>query len=247
VGKLKDRIALITGGDSGIGRATAVAMAREGAKIAIVYLDEHRDADETLHLIERESSRGIKLAGDVGNDKFCTEAVERTVQAFGRLDILINNAAEQHEIADPLKIEAKEVERRFRTNIFGYFFMEGRAAASQARRRDPQYDLSHGLQRPRDVAELCGNQGRDRELHPVAFGGAGREGHPRQRSRAGPDLDAAHHSGLFRSQARRQARRRDPDETRGAAPTRSRRATCSWRARMPPTSAARCCTPTGAP
>jgi NAD(P)-dependent dehydrogenase (short-subunit alcohol dehydrogenase family) len=123
VGKLKDSVALITGGDSGIGRATAIAMAREGAKIAIVYLEEDRDADQTLRLVEREGSRGVKISGDVGDEKFCLDAVKRTVETFGRLDILVNNAAEQHEIADPLKIDPKEVERTFRTNIFGYFYM----------------------------------------------------------------------------------------------------------------------------
>jgi NAD(P)-dependent dehydrogenase (short-subunit alcohol dehydrogenase family) len=122
-GKLKDRVALITGGDSGIGRATAVAMAREGAKIAIVYLEEDRDAEETLRLVEREGSRGIKIAGDVGNEEFCAEAVQRTVEALGRLDILVNNAAEQHETRDPLEIDARELDRTFRTNVFGFFFM----------------------------------------------------------------------------------------------------------------------------
>ena len=123
VGKLKGRVALITGGDSGIGRATAIAMAREGANIAIVYLDEHEDADETLRLIDLEGARGIKVAGDVGDDTFCKQAVERTVKEFGRLDILVNNAAEQHEVGDPLEIDRHELERTFRTNLFGFFFM----------------------------------------------------------------------------------------------------------------------------
>ena len=122
-GKLEDRVALITGGDSGIGRATAIAMAREGAKIAIVYLEEDRDADETLRLVDREGSRGIKIAGDVGDEDFCAQAVERTVKELGRLDILVNNAAEQHETKDPLEIDASELERTFRTNLFGFFFM----------------------------------------------------------------------------------------------------------------------------
>jgi NAD(P)-dependent dehydrogenase (short-subunit alcohol dehydrogenase family) len=114
-GKLKNRVALITGGDSGIGRATAIAMAREGAKIAIVYLEEHEDADETLRLVEREGSRGIKMAGDVGIEDFCAQAVEGTVREFGRLDILVNNAAEQHETKDALELDGKELERTFRT------------------------------------------------------------------------------------------------------------------------------------
>jgi NAD(P)-dependent dehydrogenase (short-subunit alcohol dehydrogenase family) len=123
VGKLRGRVALITGGDSGIGRATAVHMAREGANIAIVYLEEHADADATLNMVAREGARGIKIAGDVGDPHFCAEAVQRTVDAFGRLDILVNNAAEQHETDDPLNIDPNQVERTFRTNVFGYFYM----------------------------------------------------------------------------------------------------------------------------
>jgi NAD(P)-dependent dehydrogenase (short-subunit alcohol dehydrogenase family) len=122
-GKLKDKVALITGGDSGIGRAVAVAMAREGALISIVYLDEHKDADETLDAIKKEGGRGIKFAGDVGDEKFCQQAVERTVKEFGKLDILVNNAAEQHEVKQPLEIDTSQLERTFRTNVFGYFYM----------------------------------------------------------------------------------------------------------------------------
>jgi NAD(P)-dependent dehydrogenase (short-subunit alcohol dehydrogenase family) len=121
--RLKDKVALITGGDSGIGRAVAVAMAREGALISIVYLDEHKDADETLEAIAKENSRGIKFSGDVGDEKFCQDVVERTVKEFGRLDILVNNAAEQHEVTEPLEIDTAQLERTFRTNVFGYFYM----------------------------------------------------------------------------------------------------------------------------
>ncbi len=122
-GKLKDKVVLITGGDSGIGRAVAVAMAREGAKIAIVYLEEHKDADETLSAIKGEKSRGIKIAGDVGSEKFCREAVEKTVKEFGGLDILVNNAAEQHEVDDLSELTEAQLERTFRTNVFSFFFM----------------------------------------------------------------------------------------------------------------------------
>ena len=123
VGKLKGKVALITGGDSGIGRAVAVAMAREGARIAIVYLEEHKDANATRDLVAREGSEAIILSGDVGDEDFCEAVVEATVEQFGRLDILVNNAAEQHETDDMRNIDAAQVERTFRTNIFSMFFM----------------------------------------------------------------------------------------------------------------------------
>jgi NAD(P)-dependent dehydrogenase (short-subunit alcohol dehydrogenase family) len=122
-GRLRDRVALITGGDSGIGRATAIAMAREGADIAIVYLDEHKDAEETAGLVEQEGRRAFTLAGDIGDEDFCREAVEKTLKEFGRLDILVNNAAEQHETEDFAKIERSQIEKTFRTNIFSFFYM----------------------------------------------------------------------------------------------------------------------------
>lgn len=121
--RLKGKIALITGGDSGIGRAVAVGMAREGADIAICYLDEHEDAEETRRLVEREGARAILIAGDIGSEAFCGKAVERTVKELGALDVLVNNAAEQHEVKEPLEIDADQIEQTFRTNIFGYLFM----------------------------------------------------------------------------------------------------------------------------
>jgi NAD(P)-dependent dehydrogenase (short-subunit alcohol dehydrogenase family) len=122
-GKLKNKVALITGGDSGIGRAVAVAMAREGAKIAIVYLEEHKDADETVRAVEKEGSKAVKFAGDIGDEKFCRQVVDETVKAFGRLDILVNNAAEQHEVDDLEDLTAQQIERTFRTNVFSFFFL----------------------------------------------------------------------------------------------------------------------------
>lgn len=123
-GRLDGRVALITGGDSGIGRAAAVAMAREGASaIAFAYLNEHEDARETAGLIEREGAEALPMVGDIGDEAFCQEAVRQTVERFGRLDILVNNAAEQHEVDDLSELEASQLERTFRTNVFGYFFM----------------------------------------------------------------------------------------------------------------------------
>jgi NAD(P)-dependent dehydrogenase (short-subunit alcohol dehydrogenase family) len=122
-GRLKGKVALITGGDSGIGRAVAVLFAREGADIAIVYLEENEDARETAGAVETEGRRCIALAGDIGEEAFCRRAVERTVKELGRLDILVNNAAEQHPQESITDITEEQLTRTFRTNVFGYFFM----------------------------------------------------------------------------------------------------------------------------
>ena len=109
-GRLKGKVALITGGDSGIGRAVAVAMAREGARIAIVYLEEHKDAEETVNLVANEGSEAIKFAGDIADENFCEQVVDDTVKSFGRLDVLVNNAAEQHEVDDLLELTAEQID-----------------------------------------------------------------------------------------------------------------------------------------
>lgn len=121
--KLRDKVALITGGDSGIGRAVAIVFAREGADVVIVYLNEHDDADETKRLVEQEGRRCLAIAGDIGDEPFCQHCVEQTIKEFGHLDILINNAAEQHPQESIENISAEQLERTFRTNIFGMFFM----------------------------------------------------------------------------------------------------------------------------
>jgi NAD(P)-dependent dehydrogenase (short-subunit alcohol dehydrogenase family) len=126
-GRLREKVTIITGGDSGIGRAVAVAYAKEGADVVIVYLNEHEDAKETKRLVEQQGRRCLVIAGDVADEGFCREAVERTVQEFGRLDILVNNAAEQHPQESLQEISAQQLERTFRTNIFSYFYM-GKAA-----------------------------------------------------------------------------------------------------------------------
>ena len=122
-GKLQDKVAIITGGDSGIGRAVAIAFAKEGADISIVYLEERKDANETKRLVEEYSRRCLLIEGDVGEEEFCRKAVEQTVKEFGGLDILVNNAAEQHPQDSIQKITEKQLERTFRTNIFSHFFM----------------------------------------------------------------------------------------------------------------------------
>ncbi|MBO1907309.1 SDR family oxidoreductase [Microvirga sp. 3-52] len=122
-GRLKGKVALITGGDSGIGRATAVLFAREGADLAILYLNESEDAQETKRLIEREGCTCLTIAGDVGDPDFCSSAVDQVIQRFGKLDVLVNNAAEQHPKKDIGEITPDQIERTFRTNIFGYIYM----------------------------------------------------------------------------------------------------------------------------
>ena len=134
--KLAGKIALITGGDSGIGRAVAVAYAKEGADVAIVYLKEHEDARETQWLIEREERRCLLMAGDLGDEKFCQRVVKRTVREFGRLNILVNNAAEQHVQKEGLeRITSKQLQNTFRTNIFSMFYLT-RAALSYLHKGD---------------------------------------------------------------------------------------------------------------
>jgi NAD(P)-dependent dehydrogenase (short-subunit alcohol dehydrogenase family) len=122
-GRLKDKVAIVTGGDSGIGRAVAALFAREGADVAIVYLCEHEDAAKSKQIVEEEGRRAITIAGDIGSKEFCDDAVKRTVDAFGRLDILVNNAGEQHPDEDIRTITEEQLRRTFQTNIFGMFFM----------------------------------------------------------------------------------------------------------------------------
>lgn len=122
-GKLDSKVALITGGDSGIGRAVAAIYAKEGADVAIVYLQEHEDAQETKQMVEKEGRRCLTIAGDVGDEQFCQQAVQQTVQQLGHLDILVNNAAEQHPQPSLENISAEQLERTFRTNIFSMFYL----------------------------------------------------------------------------------------------------------------------------
>lgn len=121
--RLAGRVALITGGDSGIGKAAAVALAQAGADVAIVYLSEHEDARATAELIEATGRRCLRIAGNIGREAFCRQAVARTIRHFGRLDILINNAAEQHPAKSLAEITAGQLLRTFQTNIFACFYL----------------------------------------------------------------------------------------------------------------------------
>lgn len=121
--KFKDKVVLITGGDSGIGRSVAVHFAREGADIAIVYLSEDKDAEETAEMIRKENSKCLLLKGDIGNEDECKEFVQKTVKEFGGLNILVNNAGEQHPKDSLEEIDSETMEKTFRTNIFSMFYL----------------------------------------------------------------------------------------------------------------------------
>lgn len=122
-GRLEGKVALITGADSGIGRAVAALFAREGADVAILYLCEHDDAAKTKEIVEKERRRAITIAGDIGDKQFCERAVKEAVDQLGRLDILVNNAGEQHPDKDIRDITEDQLKRTFQTNIFGMFFL----------------------------------------------------------------------------------------------------------------------------
>ena len=122
-GRLRDRVALITGGDSGIGRAVALAYAREGADVLISYLDEHSDAEETTRVVEEAGRKGIAIPGDIGDREHCRELVGRAVEELGRLDILVNNAAYQATHDSITEIPPDELERVFRTNVLAQFYL----------------------------------------------------------------------------------------------------------------------------
>src|SRR5882672_3002869 len=122
-GKLNGKVAIITGADSGIGRSAAILFAKEGADICIVYLDEHEDAEKTLARIKELGHRVIRFSGDLAEPDFCEEVVQRTINAFGHIDILVNNAGEQGEVGGVEDLEPEHVEKIFRTNIFGFFYL----------------------------------------------------------------------------------------------------------------------------
>jgi len=128
-GKLKGKRALITGGDSGIGRAVAIGMAKEGADVAILYLEEDRDAEATGDLVKREGVKFLALKGDVGDEAWCRQAVNTAVAELGSLDILVNNAAEQHPKSSLEEISAAQLEKTFRTNVFSMFHLTKAALA----------------------------------------------------------------------------------------------------------------------
>ncbi|MGK6354431.1 SDR family oxidoreductase [Sphingomonas sp. DT-207] len=122
-GRLKDKVAIVTGGDSGIGRAVAALYAREGADVAVLYLCEHDDAEKTAEIVRREGREALTIAGDLGDKDFCDRAVAQVIEKFGRIDVLVNNAGEQHPDKDITGITEQQLKRTFQTNIFSMFFL----------------------------------------------------------------------------------------------------------------------------
>jgi NAD(P)-dependent dehydrogenase (short-subunit alcohol dehydrogenase family) len=122
-GRLKDKVAIVTGGDSGIGRATAVLFAREGAEVALVYLEETEDAAITADAIKAEGKQALLLRGDVADKTFCDNVVGQAIEQFGKLDVLVNNAAEQHPQEQVEDISPSQLRETFETNLFGYFYL----------------------------------------------------------------------------------------------------------------------------
>jgi NAD(P)-dependent dehydrogenase (short-subunit alcohol dehydrogenase family) len=121
--KLQGKNAIITGGDSGIGRSVAIAFAKEGANVAIIYLNESNDAEETKQLVEEQGRRCLLIAGDIGDESFCKKAVKQTIDELGGLDILVNNAGEQHPQESIMEIDSDQLEKTFRTNVFSMFHL----------------------------------------------------------------------------------------------------------------------------
>jgi NAD(P)-dependent dehydrogenase (short-subunit alcohol dehydrogenase family) len=160
-GKLEGLVALVTGGDSGIGRAVAFLYAREGADVAIVYLpEEEQDAQETRRAVESVERRCLLLPGDVSDSAFCDEAVTRVVRELGRLDILVNNAAYQHRQKSLADITDEQLDLTFRTNIFGYFYM-ARAALRHMKRGASIINTSSvtGLQGSKELLDYASTKG----------------------------------------------------------------------------------------
>lgn len=121
--KLRGKIVVITGGDSGIGKAAAIAFAKEGADCVIVYLEENKDAARTAQLIREQGRKAVLIAGDIGDSSFCKVVVKKTIKQFGHIDVLVNNAAEQHPVKKIEDLTDKQILRTFKTNIFSFFYL----------------------------------------------------------------------------------------------------------------------------
>jgi NADP-dependent 3-hydroxy acid dehydrogenase YdfG len=210
--KLLDMAALVTGGDSGIGRAVAVLFAREGADVAIAYLDEHDDAEETRRAVENEGRRCILLPGDVADAKYCKAAVAKTVKAFGKLDILVNNAAFQEHVNAFEDLTDEHFDQTLKTNLYGYFYM-AKAAVPELKKGSAIVMTGSvtGLLGNKDLLDYSMTKG---GIHAFARHPSRPARHPRQRSGAWTGLDAAQPGGQIKG-ANCKVRQRHTDEAAG--------------------------------
>jgi NAD(P)-dependent dehydrogenase (short-subunit alcohol dehydrogenase family) len=214
--KLLGMAALITGADSGIDRAVAVLFAREGADVAVAYLNEHADAEETKHAVEQEGRRCILLAGDVADPDYCRDAVEETVHAFGRLDILVNNAAFQEHADSFEDLTEEHFDQTIKTNIYGYFHMA--KAAVPHMKRGSFIVMTGSVTGILGSANLLDYSMTKGAIHAFtrSLATSGRARYSRQRSHARAGVDAVQ-SGRQAGRGGEQIRRRRADETPGTA------------------------------
>ena len=192
-GRLKDKKAVITGGDSGIGRAVALAFAREGADVLIAYYNEHEDAEKTKKIVEDAGRKAILMPGDIKDAAHCRAIVDKAVKEFGRIDILVNNAAHQATFQDVGEISDEEWDVTFRTNIYSMFYHgEGRRAAHAEEQRDHQHELDQRGYAEPAASCLRDDERRDPEFHRWPGAVARRKRNPGELRSARSDLDAAH-------------------------------------------------------
>ncbi len=191
-GRLEDKAAIITGGDSGIGRAVALAFAREGADVLISYLEEEeQDAQETARVVEEAGKKAVKMPGDMGDEAHCQSLVEEAVRQFGGIDVLVNNAAYQMYREGILSISAEELEHTYRTNVFSMFYLRKGALAHMREGSSIHKHLLHrGL--PTLSPRLRVRKIRHSELHQGAGHGGRTAGHQGQRRGCGARVEPAH-------------------------------------------------------
>jgi len=192
-GKLKGKTAIITGGDSGIGRSVAILYAREGANVAIVYIHNDQDAEETKKLVEKEGQKCLPIKGDVGKKDTCEEIVKKTIQAFGGLDILVNHAGLQFMEEDFVKVTEENLRRTFEANVFSRFFHEpSRAPPPEGRLEHYQHVLGELVQRAPQVAGLLLDQGRQHRFYVLALAEPRLQRHQSKPGCSWANLDAPH-------------------------------------------------------
>ena len=192
LGRLNDKVALITGSDSGIGRATAIAFAREGADVCIGYLNEDDDARETERWVKEAGRKALLLRGDIRDEGHCRQMIDQAMQQFGKLDVLVNNAAFQmtHESIEEFSTE--EFDRTFKTNVYAMFWLCKFAHSPYGSgERYHQHGIHSELRSDAQFARLCEYQGRNREFHQRTGEDGIEAGHSRERGRAGTGLDTA--------------------------------------------------------